>query len=30
MNGTVLRSFSHFRILPEIAYPDLNKNLQID
>ena len=30
MNGTELRSFSHFQILTKIAYPDLSRNLQID
>ena len=25
MNGTELRSFSHFQILTKIAYPDLSK-----
>ena len=30
MNGTELRSFSHFQILTFIAYPDLSRNLQID
>ena len=30
MNGTELRSFNHFQILTEIAYPDLSRNLQID
>ena len=30
MNGTELRSFSHFEILTNIAYPDLSRNLQID
>ena len=27
MNGTVLRSLSHFQILTEIAYPDLRRKL---
>ena len=30
MNGTELRSFSHFQILTKIAYPDLSRYLQID
>ena len=30
MNGTELRSFSHFEILTKIAYKDLSSNLQID
>ena len=30
MNGTELRSFSHFQILTIIAYPYLSRNLQID
>ena len=30
MNGTELRSFSHFQILTKIAYPELSRNLQID
>ena len=30
MNGTELRSFSHFQILTEIAQPDFSRNLQID
>ena len=30
MNGTELRSFSHFQILTWIAYSDLSRNLQID
>ena len=29
MNGTELRSFSHFQILTKIAYPDLSKKLEI-
>ena len=28
MNGTELRSFSHFQILTKIAYPDLSRNLE--
>ena len=28
MNGTELRSFSHFQILTKIAYPDLSRKLQ--
>ena len=28
MNGTELRSFSHFEILTKIAFPDLGRNLQ--
>ena len=28
INGTELRSFSHFRILTKIAYPDLSRNLE--
>ena len=28
MNGTELRSFSHFQILTEIAYPDLSRKLE--
>ena len=28
MNGTELRSFSHFQILPKIAYPDLSRKLE--
>ena len=28
MNGTELRSFSHFQILTRIAYPDLSRNLE--
>ena len=28
MNGTELRSFSHFQILSKIAYPDLSRKLQ--
>ena len=30
MNGTELRSFSHFQILTKITYMDLGRNLQID
>ena len=30
INGTELRSFSHFQILTKIRYPDLKRNLQID
>ena len=30
MNGTELRSFSHFQILTKIAYPTLAENLKID
>ena len=30
MNGTKLRSFSHFQILTKIAKPDLSKNFQIE
>ena len=30
MNGTELRSFSHFQILTKLAFPDLGRNLQID
>ena len=30
MNGTELRSFSHFKILTKIVYPDRDRNLQID
>ena len=29
MNGTELRSFSHFQILSKITYPDLSRNLKI-
>ena len=29
MNGTELRSFSHFQILTKIAYSELGRNLQI-
>ena len=28
MNGTELRSFSHFQLLTEIAYPDLSRKLE--
>ena len=28
MNGTELRSFSHFQILTKIAYPELSRNLE--
>ena len=28
MNGTELKSFSHFQILTKIAYQDLGKNLE--
>ena len=28
MNGTKLRSFSHFHILTQIAYPDLKRKLE--
>ena len=28
MNGTELRSYSHFQILTKIAYPDLSRNLE--
>ena len=28
MNGTELRSFSHFQILTRIAYLDLSRNLE--
>ena len=28
MNGTELRSFSHFQILTKIAYPDLSRELE--
>ena len=28
MNGTELRSFSHFQILTKIAYRDLNRKLE--
>ena len=28
MNGTELRSFSHFQILTSIAYSDLSRNLE--
>ena len=28
MNGTELRSFSHFQILRNITYPDLSRNLE--
>ena len=28
MNGTELRSFSHFQILTKIAYPDLTIKLE--
>ena len=28
MNGTELRSFSHFQIFTWIAYPDLSRNLE--
>ena len=27
MNGTELKSFSHFQILTKIGYPDLSRNL---
>ena len=30
MNGTELRSFSHFQIFTKIASPDPSKNDQID
>ena len=30
MNGTELRSFSHFQILTKIAYTDLSRNVEID
>ena len=30
MNGTELRSFSHYEIMTKIAYKDLSRNLQID
>ena len=28
MNGTELRSFSHFQILTKIAYPDVSRKLE--
>ena len=28
MNGTELRSISHFQILSKITYPDLSRNLE--
>ena len=28
MNGTELRSFSHFQLLTEIAYADLSRKLE--
>ena len=28
MDGTEIRSFSHFQILTNIAYPDLRRNLE--
>ena len=28
MNGTELRSFSHFQILTKTAYPDLSRKLE--
>ena len=28
MNGTELRSFSHFQILTQIVYPELSRNLE--
>ena len=28
MNGTELRSFSHFQVLTKIAYPDLSRKLE--
>ena len=28
MNGTKLRSFSHFQTLTKIAYPNLNRKLE--
>ena len=28
MNGTELRTFSHFQILTKIAYSDISKNLE--
>ena len=28
MNGTEIRSFSHFQILTKMAYSDLSRNLQ--
>ena len=28
MNGTELRSFSHFQILTKIAYPDLSRKFE--
>ena len=28
MNGTELRSFSHYEILTKIAYTDLSRNLE--
>ena len=30
MNGTELRSFSHFHLLTKIAYLEMSRNLQID
>ena len=30
MNGTELRSFSHFQILTKIEYQNLSRNVQID
>ena len=30
MNGTELRSFCHFEIMTNNAYPDLSRNLEID
>ena len=28
MNGTELRSFSHFQIVTKIAYPELSRNTE--
>ena len=30
MNGTELRSFSHFQIFIKIEYPDLGRNVEIE
>ena len=30
MNGTELRSFSHFQIMTKVVYLDLSRNLQIN
>ena len=29
MNGTELKGFSHFQILPKIGYPDLSRNFKL-